>query len=185
MVRPRRSATPSSPPNIERRAAAAEGRLDLDLDVVRERLDLVPGRPAAVEPAEAELGEVGEEDVGEVDHDAPVVGVVDADDRQGHQDRVGVVLLDRLAPPASPRGPCSGCCGGSNWTLSPTRWNSSTHSSPKFSGCPAIAMPRAIMIGARIGWSNWFWLDLGVEVVVLLVEREEALVLLATPWSPR
>ena len=75
--------------------AAAEGRLDLELEVVREGLDLVPGRPLAVEAAEAELGEVGQEDVGEVDQHA-CRRVVDAHDRQGQQDRVGVVLLDRL-----------------------------------------------------------------------------------------
>jgi hypothetical protein len=41
-----------------------------------------------------------------------------------------------------------------SWTLSPTRWNTSTHSSPTFSGRPAFAEPRAIIIGARIGCSS-------------------------------
>ena len=48
-------------------AAAAEGRLDLQLHVVGEALDLGPAAPAAVEHAQAELGEVGHEDVGKVD----------------------------------------------------------------------------------------------------------------------
>ena len=58
-------------------------------------LTLLQLAAAAVEHAQAELGEVGHEDVGEVDHDR-ALHRVDRDDRQRHQDRVGVVLLDRL-----------------------------------------------------------------------------------------
>ena len=76
-------------------AAAAEGRLDLDLDVVGIGPDLEPPRAAPIQAAEADLGEVGQEDVGEVDHQRRRLGA-DAEDRQGHQDRVGVILLDRL-----------------------------------------------------------------------------------------
>ena len=66
-VMPRRSATPSSLARAGATAAAAEGGLDLELHVVREALDLGPTAAAAVEDAQAELGEVGHEDVGEVD----------------------------------------------------------------------------------------------------------------------
>ena len=57
------SMTLSSP----RAAAAGEGGGHLQLDVARERLDLVPGAAVGVEVAEAQLGEVGHEDVVEVD----------------------------------------------------------------------------------------------------------------------
>src|SRR5262249_36321847 len=79
----------------EAAAAAAEGGRDLDLDVLGERLDLVPGAAAAVQRTDAELGEVGHEDVAQVDEDALAAGV-DAADLQGHQHRVGVGGLDRL-----------------------------------------------------------------------------------------
>ena len=52
-------------------------------------------RLRSIEP-EADLGEVGHEDIGEIDHHGAAAHGVDAEDRQGHQDRVGVVLLDRL-----------------------------------------------------------------------------------------
>ena len=38
-----------------------------------------------------------------------------------------------------------------SWILSPTRLKTSTHSSPKFSGWPAEAIPLAIAIGQIIG----------------------------------
>ncbi len=75
---------------------AAEGRLHFQLQVVGEGLDLVPGGPAPVEVAERKLGEVGEEDIRQVDHHAHPAAGVEADDRQGHQDRVGIVLPHRL-----------------------------------------------------------------------------------------
>ena len=59
-------------------------------------LTLLQLAAAAVEHAQAELGEVGHEDVGEVDQDRAALHRVHRDDRQRHQDRVGVVLLDRL-----------------------------------------------------------------------------------------
>src|SRR5262249_54928753 len=77
-------------------ASAAEGGFDFEFEVVGEPLDLVPGAPVPVHRAQAELGEVGQEDVGEVDQDRAAARLVQGDDRQGHQDRVGVVLLDRL-----------------------------------------------------------------------------------------
>ncbi len=73
--------------------APAEGRLHLELEVVRKRLDLVPARTVAVDRAQADLGEVREEDLIQVDEHA-LAGGVDGDDGQGHQDRVGVVELD-------------------------------------------------------------------------------------------
>ena len=54
---------------------AAKGGLDLDLVVVGIGADLEPARSAAIEAAEADLGEVGQEDVGEVDHQSPALGV--------------------------------------------------------------------------------------------------------------
>src|SRR6202011_1116729 len=50
-------------------AGAAEGGADVQLDVLREGLDLVPGAAVVVEEAEAELGEVLHEDLVEVDED--------------------------------------------------------------------------------------------------------------------
>ena len=50
-----------------RPVAAGVGRLELELHVVGEALDLDQLAAAAVERAQAELGEVGHEDVGEVD----------------------------------------------------------------------------------------------------------------------
>ena len=76
--------------------AAGEGRLELELHVVAEALDLAPVAAAAVEHPQAELGEVGHEDVGQVDQRRAAAHGVERDDRQGHQHRVGVVLLDRL-----------------------------------------------------------------------------------------
>src|SRR5262249_32271597 len=73
--------------------AAGEGGGHRDLDVLGERLDLAPGAAAAVERAEVELGEVGHEDVGQVDEHALPAGV-DAADGDGQQHRVGVGGLD-------------------------------------------------------------------------------------------
>ena len=83
-------------PCTSRRPPPLQGRLDLELHVVVEALDLAPAAPAAVEHAQVELGEVGHEDVGEVDQDRAALHRVHRDDRQRHQDRVGVILLDRL-----------------------------------------------------------------------------------------
>ena len=74
---------------------AAEGGRHFQFDVARERLDLVPDAAVGVETADAELGEVGHEDVVEVDEDAAVAGM-DAANAQGHQHRVGVGRFDGL-----------------------------------------------------------------------------------------
>src|SRR5262249_25584054 len=74
-------------------AAAAVGRRDLDLDVARKRLDLGPAAATCVEETEAELGKVGHEDVIEVDEDG-LPDLVDRLDAEGHQDRVGVGRID-------------------------------------------------------------------------------------------
>ena len=87
VVLPRRGATAH---------AAAEGRLDLQLHVVRESLDLGPATAAPVDGTQAELSEVGHEDVGEIDQDGASAHHIQGDDRQGHEDRVGVILLDGL-----------------------------------------------------------------------------------------
>src|SRR5262249_34065649 len=76
-------------------AAAGVGGGDLQLDVLRERLDLVPGAAAGVEGAAAQLGEVGHEDVIEADEDT-LAGGVDRVDLQRHQHTVVVGGLDRL-----------------------------------------------------------------------------------------
>ena len=73
---------------------AGEGRLDLKLDVVREPFDLEPRRPTSVEVAEAELREVGHEDVGEIDDGR---SHRHRPNRQSQDHRIGIVLLDRLA----------------------------------------------------------------------------------------
>ena len=154
--------------------AAAEGRLDLDLDVVGIGADLEPSRPAPVEEPEAELGEVGQEDVGEVDHQAAALGA-DAQDRQGHQDRVGVVLLDRLLQRRARRG-------GEVDVLADQL---EVVADPVERQHPLVAeIQRLAGVGRAPGDHHrrqdrlleLLRLDLGVEMLVLLVERDEALV---------
>ena len=57
----------------------------------------------SIERAEADLGEVGQENIGEIDHQCLTLGV-DRQDRQGNEDRVGVVLLDGLIERRAGRG---------------------------------------------------------------------------------
>ena len=70
IVMPRRSATPSSPPSTSRRPPPPK--------VASTSSSMLFGKPLTLcqlvrlrsSDAEAELGEVGQEDVGQVDHDA-------------------------------------------------------------------------------------------------------------------
>ncbi len=68
---------------------------DLELDVLRVALDLVPDGAAGVDGAERQAGEVGEEDLVEVDDDR-VAHQVQRLDLQRHDDRVGVRRFDRF-----------------------------------------------------------------------------------------
>ena len=75
-VLPRRSATPSSRHEPPRRPPPLKVASTSSSMLFGNALDLVPAAPAAVEQAQAELGEVGQEDVGEVDQDrAPFIGL--------------------------------------------------------------------------------------------------------------
>ena len=76
--------------------AAAERGLDFQLHVVGEALDLGPATAVAVEHSQPELREVGHEDVGKVDQGRAAAHRIERDDRQCHQDRVGVILPDGL-----------------------------------------------------------------------------------------
>jgi hypothetical protein len=61
-----------------------------------------------------------------------------------------------------------------SWILSPTRLKTSTHSSPKFSGWPADGHPPGDRDRADHRLIELIRLDLGVEVVILAVQGEQA-----------
>ena len=97
-------------------------------------------------------------------------------DPQGHQDRVGVGRLDGPGD-GGPAPALKRTLRRIRWTLSPTRLKTSTHCSSKLSVQPPRPMPpRATAIGAQERPVELVRLDLGVEVLVLLVELEQALV---------
>ena len=158
--------------------APAVGGLDLDLEVVRISLDLVPGRPVAVQAAEElELGEVGQEDVRQVDHHGVAVGVVDADDRQGQQHRVEVILLDR---PLHRRA-------GRRLVVDVAPDQMDLVAGPLEDEDPLVAEVQRLpghphaardVDRRQQGLVELVRLDLGVEMLVLPVEREQAVDLL-------
>ncbi len=76
-------------------AAAVEGGGHLQLDVMREGLDLVPGAAVGVERTHVQLGEVGHEDVVEVQQQRLMMGV-DGLDVQGQEHRIVVGGLDGM-----------------------------------------------------------------------------------------
>ena len=59
-------------------------------------LDLAPRAAVPVEHAQAKLGKVGHEYVGKVNQGRAPFHRIERDDWQRHQDRVGIILLDRL-----------------------------------------------------------------------------------------
>ncbi len=124
--------------------------------------------------AEAELGEVGEVDIGQVDHDR-MAGGVDALNRQGHQDRVVVILLDRLVER----------CAGGGLVVNVPAQKLNPVADPLEDQNPFVLEVQGLARHGQAardhdrgeqGLVELVGADLGVKVVVLLMEREQAVV---------
>ena len=125
----------------------------------------------------SELGEVGHEDVGEVDHGRAASHRVDGDDRQGHQDRVGVVLLDRLVQRRA-RGRLVVDVAADELDAVADAAEDEHHLVVADRACPVMADAPGDRDRHEQRLVELVGPDLGVEVVALLVEGEQPLDLL-------
>ncbi len=164
-----RVAAPVNDAFVAEHAPAAEAGVGggyFDFDVVGESLDLAPGAAIGIEHAQAEVGEVGHEDVVEVEQHR-LLGRVDALDAQGQQNRVGVRGLDGLGGGRA--------CFGLEVDVTADHLDlvaDALEDDDAHAGAAGDGDGEQERLVELVGP------DLGIEAVVLLVEVEEALVLL-------
>ena len=172
------------PPGIDHGIAAGRGhavgavpgecRGDFQFDVLFEGFDFVPRRPLAVEEADVDVAQVAEEDLVEVDQHRPLHGV-EGFNRQRHQHRIGVGGFER---------PCGRGTRSRRVPHVATHHEHFVADLAEQQHILVAAVERGAPDPGALGDRHRHEerlvelerQDLGVDVVVFLVEREEAVV---------